>query len=163
MANTGLEGSNGGTKSDTSMSDAQKIEMRMKIRQFSFNLLGVEYEYGAEWTNYAVIPSGIDCSELIEGCYKYFKMKMPDGSQNQYNFTIPTFKPMPADLAFFGRGGNPAKIYHVGMIYDDSMIIEARGYQPKSSFETGKVILRPKEKWEGYRNFVGYRSHPKLI
>lgn len=145
------------------LSDDQKIELRMKLSTFSSKLLGIKYVYGSEWNNTNEIPEELDCSELVEGVYKHFGLKMPDGSQNQFNFTSPTHKPLDADLAFFGRGGgNPSKIYHVGLVYGEH-ILEARGFQENTSFETGKVILRPKENWIKYKNFAGFRRHAKLI
>lgn len=145
------------------LTEAQKKSIRLEITAFSKQLLGIPYEFGAEWENSLVKPAALDCSELIEGCFRFKGLKMPDGSQNQYEFTLPTSNPLPADLVFFGRGGNPAQIYHVGLVFDESQIIEARGLQPESSFETGKVILRPRTAWEKYKNFCGYRSQPKLL
>lgn len=125
---------------------------------------GVKYEFGAEWTNYAIIPDTLDCSEMIEGVFNLHKLKMPDGSQAQFDSTvISSAKPQPGDLAFLGRGGNPRQIYHVGMIFDDQNIIECRAFDPNASFETGKIILRPREKWETYKNWVGYTCHYKLL
>lgn len=147
---------------DFRLNDHQKKEIRRQLFVTADGLLGVPYEFGAEWKDYSVKPLAIDCSEMLEGVYKINGLKQKDGSQNQYNFTIPTPNPQIGDLAFFGRGGKPHKIYHVGMVYDADQIIEARGFQPGSSFETGKVILRPRANWERYKNFVGYRVHPKL-
>lgn len=148
---------------DDKLSNVQKDDIRIKLLMFSQKLLDIPYEYGAEWDDHKQIPLSLDCSELVEGVYNHFGIKMPDGSQNQHNFTIETKYPKSADLAFFGRGGNPNKIYHVGLVYDASNIIEARAFDPHVTFPTGKVILRPRERWENYCNFVGYRSHPKLV
>ncbi len=164
MANISLPDSNGGKSvKDTTLSDAQKASIRKKLVQFTTNLMDIPYEYGAEWISNMMVPKSLDCSELIEGVYRFFGMKMPDGSQAQFDFTIPVSHPGTADLAFFGKGGKTTKIYHVGMVFNDYHIIEARGLQPGASFETGKVILRPRTKWEAYKNFVGYRTHPKLV
>jgi len=139
---------------------------KLKIREFlimeSSKFLDIPYEFGAEWTDFTKSPTTIDCSELFEGLFHRAGLNLPDGSQNQYNDTISAKFPKPGDLAFFGRGGKENRIYHVGMLYSNSDIIEARGYQPTSSFETGKVILRDRGKWEGYKNFLGYRCHKKL-
>lgn len=127
-------------------------------------LLGILYDYGAEWTDYSKLPVSLDCSEMTRGIFKTEGLKMPDGSQNQFNFTLPVVKEkaLPGDLAFFGKGGDILKVYHVGMIFDLQHIIEARGFDSKASFPTGKVITRPRENWENYCNFLGYRAHPKL-
>ena len=152
------------TDSNGDLDIHQKETLRLEIVGYARKLLGIPYEYGAEWVDHIIKPNSLDCSELVEGVYDLSKLKMPDGSQNQYDFTIPTLNPQPADLAFFGKGGNIKKIYHVGLIMDNLNIIEARGYQPQSDFETGKVITRPRINWENFKpNFIGYRSHPKLI
>lgn len=143
----------------------QKVSLRWLLVQTAVDLLGVKYEYGAEWTDYSKHPESLDCSEMVEGIYIINHFKMWDGSQNQYNNFVPVAvdRAQIGDLAFFGRGANPAKIYHVGMMFSQRFIIEARGYQPGTSFRTGEVILRPRSAWENYKNFAGYRSHPKLV
>lgn len=143
------------------LSDDQIIKIRMNLSSFSAKLLDIPYEYGAEWLDYSKMPESLDCSELVQGVYGHFKMKMPDGSYNQFTYTQPVQDPLDADLAFFGRGGKTNKIYHVGLVYGE-FILEARGYQSSSSFKTGCVILRPKTAWVHYKNFVGFRRHPKL-
>jgi cell wall-associated NlpC family hydrolase len=145
------------------LSSEQILWIRKEIRDFAYKLLSIPYEFGAEWSEFDKIPSNLDCSELVEGCFNHFRLKMPDVSQNQFNFTIDAPKPNIGDLAFFGREGKTNKIYHVGLIYDETHIIEARAFDPYASFKTGEVILRPRIRWENYKNFCGYRSHPKLI
>lgn len=140
----------------------EKVFVRMNITVTAYNLLETPYEYGAEWKDYSKPPESLDCSELVEACYRINKVDIPDGSQNQFNFTNATEKPEPGDLAFFGKGGKTDEIYHSGIVFDDHTIIESRGLDPKASFETGKVILRPRKRWEIHKNFVGYRSHPLL-
>lgn len=145
------------------LSAEAKAEIRKALIDDARGFLNIPYKYGAEWKDFSVIPVELDCSESVEGWYARQKLKIPDGAQAQFNFTIPTDNPQPGDLAFFGRGGNITKVYHVGLLFDAHNIIEARGYDPNASFETGKVILRPRLKWENYKpNFVGYRAHPKL-
>lgn len=140
----------------------QKETIRASLVESAKKLLGVPYEFGAEWTMYAIIPKSLDCSEMVEGIYTLNGLHIPDGSQAQFRFTVPTGTPCPGDLVFFGRGGKPDEVYHVGLVFSETEIIEARGFQPGSSFETGKVILRPRLNWEKYSNWLGYRSHPKL-
>ena len=148
---------------DSKLNSDQIIEIRKSLILFASKLLGVKYEFGAEWLDLSEIPKSVDCSELIEGIYNHYKIRMPDGSQNQYNFTVHSIEPKIGDLVFFGRGGNANKIYHVGMIYDEESVIEARGFDPSANFITGEVILRPIVRWKNYANFIGFRSHPKLV
>lgn len=150
------------SKDDSTLDSHQKAIIRQSIIEASNKLLGIPYRLGAEWTAYGVIPTALDCSELVEGVYNLNGLKMPDGSQNQFDFTIPTGSSDIGDLGFFGRGGNPKQIYHVGLIFDKLHMIEARGLQPESNFETGKVILRIRSAWENYKDFCGYRCHPKF-
>lgn len=145
-----------------SLSPEQKEDLRKKIILLSSKLIGIKYVYGTEWKNFSEIPTELDCSELVEGCFNHYGLKMPDGSQNQFNFTVPTATPQCGDLGFFGRSGKTDQIYHVGIVYSEKDMIEVRGYDPDASFPTGKVILRIRERWEKFPNFVGYRTHPKL-
>ena len=150
-------------ENDTPLTDDQKKALRETLVAEAKKLLGIPYVYGAEWVDFSKPPAALDCSELVEGVYHNTKLKMPDGGQQQFNFTVPAATPKPGDLAFFGKNGKIEQVYHVGLIFDDKDIIEARGHQPESKFETGKVILRPRTNWENYKpNFLGYRSHPKL-
>lgn len=140
-----------------------KLSLRYLICKTAERFLNIPYEFGAEWSDYSNLPKTIDCSELVEGVFTICNLKIPDGSQSQYNFTHAVNDVQIGDLAFFGREKNPLKIYHVGIVFFNSQIIEARAFDPSVQFETGKVILRPLEKWKNYKNFCGFRSHPKLI
>lgn len=156
----------GQTKSQPSnifaLNEEKKADLRSSLTVEARKLLGIAYEFGAEWTDYSKNPPALDCSEMIEGIFKIVGLGMPDGGQQQFNFTLSTENPLPGNLAFFGKGKDIGQIYHVGMVFDANFIIEARGHQPESSFETGKVILRPLPAWIQYKNFCGFRSHPKL-
>lgn len=150
--------------SDGSMlTDVQKMTLRFKLVETATSLIGIPYIFGAEWENFLIRPAALDCSELTEGTYNLNGLRLPDGSQNQFDYTMHTPNPKIGDLAFFGRGGKQNQIYHVGIISSELNIVEARGFDPAASFETGKVIFRARDKWENYKNFVGYRSHPKLV
>lgn len=146
------------------LSREQKLAIREGLVSSALKLVGIPYQFGSEWKTPAILPLSLDCSELTEGVYALQKLQplLPDGSQNQFNFTVPVGVPLPGDLAFFGRGANTSQIYHVGMVVDDEYIVEARAYDPSAKFDTGKVILRPKLNWANYRNFCGWRAHPKL-
>lgn len=151
-----------------SLSQEQKKAIREGIIENCNKLFHADppviYQFGAEWTNYAIIPKFLDCSEMPEGVFTIQRLKLPDGSQNQYDFTIPTTTPQPGDLAFFGRGGKRSQIYHVGIVYDEKQIIEVRAFDPNEKrFKTGKIILRPTVNWMNYSNFVGFTCHPKLL
>lgn len=137
--------------------------IRLALKATCASVLGVPYKFGAKWTDLSKIPEALDCSGLVCGAFHKNGLKMPDGSQAQFDFTLAVMTPQPGDLAFFGEDRSMNKICHVGVVYDEAGIIEARGLQPESSFPTGKVIIRPRANWETYAKFVGYRAHPKLI
>lgn len=146
------------------LNEEQKKEIREGLIISASKLIGIPYQFGSEWTMPSVLPLALDCSEMTEGLYAIQRLQpaLPDGSQAQFDFTVPVGAPKPGDLAFFGRGANPRQVYHVGMVFDKENIIEARAFDPSASFPTGKVILRPIARWKDYKNFLGFMSHPKL-
>ena len=146
----------------TLLAPTEKMAIRCKIIEICNKLLGVKYVFGTEWTDLVKVPTELDCSELVEGVYKIAGLKIPDGSQNQFFSTKHTDNPLFGDLVFMGRGKNTTQIYHVGIVYDNTQIIEARAFDPDASFKTGCVILRPKTAWEKWKNFCGYRVHRDL-
>lgn len=155
------------------LSEGTKLELRKKIVLEAGKTLGIPYKKAitdaeksamvGKWIYLTSLPKFLDCSGLTNGVYAFVGLKLPHGSQNQYNYTFLQDNPKPGDLVFFGHDANPTKIYHVGLVYNDEYVIEAREFDPNASFKTGAVILRPRMKWENYKNFCGYRSHPKLI
>lgn len=148
--------------SEEALNDHQKDTIRAALVAEGKKLVGIPYVFGAEWTDFSKKPEALDCSELVEGVFHLNGLKMPDGSQAQYDFCVHSPTPRPGDLAFFGRGGKENQVYHVGMVFDDHDILEARAFDPAASFKTGEVILRDLTKWTGYKNFLGFKSHPKL-
>ena len=147
---------------DESLNEHQKIVVRQSLVDLAASLIGIPYLKEAEWTDYSKFPEALDCSEMIEGVFRKIGLRMPDGSQNQYDFCVDIPKCQNGDLGFFGKGASSSKIYHVGIVWN-GLVIEAREHDPKASFETGKVITRPVEKWKAFSNFVGFRSQPKLV
>ncbi len=138
-------------------------EIRKSIILQASKLIGIPYKLGAKWEDFSKPPSFLDCSGLAESVFKLAGLKIPDGSQNQFNFTIALDKEKarPGDLAFFAEGKDITKIYHVGIVYSDDGMIEARAFDGRDW--TGKVCIRERSKWESWHNFVGYRIHPKLL
>lgn len=132
-------------------------EMTDLILTTAKSLLGIPYVFGAKWTDLSKPPAALDCSGFVEGVYLKSGLHLPDGSQNQYDFTKPIAvqDAVPTDLAFFGRNKDPKQIYHVGMLFDKDNIIEARAFDGLDW--TGKVTLRGKTFWENWENFLGYR------
>lgn len=172
---TTMDGPQKSPDSNTSvLDDRQKGLIRLRMKIESEKLLGIPYKMAGteverslmvgKWRDLTELPLNLDCSGLAKGICDKVDLKFPDGSQNQFNYTVATMYAQTGDFGFFGHDGDITKVYHVGMVYDDLFMIEARGLQQGSDFETGKVILRPRIKWDKYiPNFLGYRSHPKLL
>jgi cell wall-associated NlpC family hydrolase len=88
--------------------------------------LGVPYVWGGE------DPSGFDCSGLTSYVYREIGISIPRTSREQYR--VGAFiaaseldKLQPGDLVFFGYGGDPDRVHHVGMYVGDGDFIHAPG------------------------------------
>jgi len=86
--------------------------------------LGVPYVWGG------TTPRGFDCSGLVQYSYKQVGISIPRTSRSQ--FRIGKFIPPSrtdlleaGDLVFFGTGGDPNKIHHVGMYVGGGTFIHA--------------------------------------
>jgi cell wall-associated NlpC family hydrolase len=129
---------------------------RLKIIRVAMERIHREYLFGAKWPLNNMNPQGaIDCSGFTRWCYWRGGYTIPEGSQEQFDETIPIEHPLSGDLGFFahvGEDGKPdlKKIHHVG-IFNSSDVIEARG-EPYN-----QVILRPSAKWEAWKEFTGWR------
>lgn len=117
-------------------------------------MLGRNYLYGAKWTLDSPSPEGpIDCSGFVRWVYSRGGISIPDGSSSMYSVTTEVSKPQIGDLGFFKDIKNV--IDHVGIVYDDFLMIEARG----NPYD--EVIVRPRSKWEAYELFTGYRTYTR--
>lgn len=123
---------------------------RQKILSLAQSQLGKPYIFGIEVKLDDPDPKAFDCSEFVEWCYHGAGVKIPDGSKAQFEAMAPAEDPKPGDLGFFGDAERG--IYHVGILFDDTRVIEARG-EPY-----GKVIFRPVIAWREYKNFKGWRT-----
>lgn len=86
--------------------------------------LGVPYEWGG------TDPSGFDCSGLTSYAYSHIGISIPRTSRSQYR--IGAYIPpdrldllAAGDLVFFGYGGDPSAIHHVGMYIGGGSFIHA--------------------------------------
>lgn len=135
---------------------------RQSIVDLALTQIGKPYLYGAEVDLKEIDPKAFDCSGLVEWCYwRGQGLTLPRVSKDQFTFCKPADNPLPGDLGFFGD--DDRGIYHVGIVADNNTMVEARGHQEGSSFDTGKVITRPLIAWVNFKNFKGFRVHPGLI
>lgn len=70
---------------------------------------------------------GIDCSELVEWVFwNVLRIKVPDGSYNQFNVSVPVVAEyFPGDLVFRRNKLAPGAISHVGIYVGNNMVVEA--------------------------------------
>jgi len=94
-------------------------------------------------------PAGFDCSGLTQFSYAAVGVSIPRTSRQQ--FRIGAYIPperldllQPGDLVFFGRGGDPSKIHHVGMYAGDGMFVHApqTGERVSVSSLLGRISTR---------------------
>ena len=122
---------------------------RLKLTLMS--QLGKPYLYGAKWKLDDPDPKGqVDCSGFVRWAFAQVGVPIPDGSEAQYETSIPVSPANFPDVGFFKNGSQPC--HHVGILLDDKIVIEARG----DPFN--KIILRPRSKWEAWHEFTGWRS-----
>ena len=120
------------------------------------SLIGIPYRLGAEARSDEWPPKALDCSECIELIFSRQGIPCPDGSWNQHKESTSLKSERPGDIGFFAkpskmRPGNPKGIYHVGIIFDEKLVVEARAKDKKGRF--GRVIYRPRKNWEAYGPF----------
>lgn len=131
-------------------------DIRDKIIKAAESQLGKPYQFGYQIKDLDnPNPDMFDCSEFTRWCYHQAGSHLPDGSSVQYEYTQPTQAVQPGDLGFFGDAERG--IYHVGIVYSDTKVIEARGAP------YNKVIFRPFLAWTEWKNFKGWRTHPELL
>jgi cell wall-associated NlpC family hydrolase len=86
--------------------------------------LGVRYVWGS------TSPSGFDCSGLMQYSYAKLGISLPRTSRTQFHagaYIPPNRLDLlqPGDLVFFGVGGDPDQIHHVGMYVGSGDFIHA--------------------------------------
>lgn len=102
--------------------------------------LGVRYVWGG------ASPTGFDCSGLMQYCYRQVGIMLPRTSRAQY-MVGQHIAPgrldllLPGDLVFFGTGGDPSAVHHVGMYVGDGNYLHAphRGAVVRIDSLTGRI------------------------
>ena len=75
-------------------------------------------------------PAGFDCSGLVQYCYREIGISLPRTSRQQFKagaYIPPDRLDLlePGDMVFFGRGGDPGRIHHVGLYIGGGDMIHA--------------------------------------
>jgi cell wall-associated NlpC family hydrolase len=88
--------------------------------------LGVPYLWGG------TTPRGFDCSGLCQYAYAQIGISIPRTSRTQFTsgqFIPPSRTDLlePGDLVFFGYGGDPKQVHHVGMYVGGGVFIHSPG------------------------------------
>lgn len=88
------------------------------------HFLGVRYVWGG------TSPSGFDCSGLMLYSYAQVGVQLPRTSRSQFRagaYIPPNRVDLlePGDMVFFGIGGDPSRIHHVGMYVGGGNFIHA--------------------------------------
>jgi len=137
------------THSPTRPSDAGSLgESHPAALTAAKKYLGVPYLWGG------TTPRGFDCSGLVQYAYREIGISIPRTSRVQ--FTVGQFIPPSrtdllerGDLVFFGYGGDPKQVHHVGMYAGGGVFIHAPGSgdRVKYSSLTDRISTR--------RDYVG--------
>lgn len=122
-----------------------------RLKEVLIGQIGKPYVFGVEVKLSDQNPRAFDCSEFVEWGFAQIGIKVPDGSFNQYEQSVPVETVCQfGDLGFFKKpDGGP--VYHVGILLNCLSVIEARGNP------ANKVKLTPISEWINYPNFAGFR------
>lgn len=95
-----------------------------EVVSIALKYLGVPYVWGG------ASPSGFDCSGLCQYVYKQIGITLPRTSKSQYNAgshidadRLDLLRS--GDLVFFGTGGDPGRVHHVGIYVGSGNFIHA--------------------------------------
>lgn len=131
----------------------------VELQNVAMSGLGIPYVFGAKPEKTEEKPAAFDCSGFVRWVYGKCGITLPEGSNDQFHLTIPVEQTLQiGDLGFFMNQDGTTK--HVGMLYNESTVIEARGFEPSleaAGIKTNRVIFRAREKWEGWKEFSGWR------
>lgn len=116
--------------------------------------IGKPYIYGATADISCPNPVAFDCAELVYWLYGQVGLKISNYSDGQFRASVPS-TPRLGDLGFFRVGKEPT--HHVGIWWNKDNVLEARG-EPYN-----KVIYRPVQKWEAWKEFTGWRRPISVV
>ncbi len=114
-----------------------------EVVQIALGFLGVPYMWGGS------SPSGFDCSGLCSYVYRQIGIDLPRTSRDQYrvgSHIAPDRLDLlrAGDLVFFGTGGDPNQVHHVGIYVGNGEYVHAPQQNDvvKISSLTDRIISR---------------------
>ena len=125
--------------------------------------LGAPYLFGAKWILTDLDPSGpVDCSGFSRWWWARANISVPEGSTAQHADAVLIDKKFTrvGDYAFL-HTADPNVEHHVGIIYDELLMIESRGIIVDGK-EIGNVCFHRRSEWEARPDFLGY-FRPKSV
>ena len=137
-----------------------------KFEHCALGALEAPYKYGAKWPLGDPEPVGpIDCSGLTRWAFSRVGVYLPDGAHAQFLASEKDADPGLGSLGFWKRG---VKVHHCGILINDDEVLEARGCDKHEGHDAkicpyNKVILRPRARWEAWKEFTGWMVPDALI
>jgi cell wall-associated NlpC family hydrolase len=100
---------------------------RADIVVVALQYVGIPYVWGG-----STPESGFDCSGLVKYVYREVGVDLPRNSRSQFKVgaRIPPGQVdalLLGDLVFFGYGGDPSRVHHVGIYVGNGNFIHAPG------------------------------------
>ena len=126
---------------------------RPEVVQVALQFVGVvDYVYGG------TTPSGFDCSGLTQYCYARIGVTIPRTSRSQFasGTHIPADRLdllLPGDLVFFGYGGDPGKVHHVGIYVGNGEYLHAPQTGQKVTISSLTARIEKKDDYVGGSRF----------
>ena len=115
----------GGTSAGRDAADPGSLGSgNASVVDIALQYLGVPYVWGG------ASPAGFDCSGLMQYSYRQVGVMLPRTSRAQYTVGQHIAQDrldllQPGDLVFFGTGGDPSRVHHVGMYVGDGNYLHA--------------------------------------
>lgn len=134
--------------------ESEEKKQREKICAYILSQVGTPYRLGAE-TALGEKEKETDCSESVQHAFHAAGLKIPDGSNYQYDFCRPVASPKPGDLGFLWSG-KWGRIGHVAVYVGNGNIAHASGLSKK-------VVVEPMINVELSPRFKGWRRHPDFM
>lgn len=141
---------------------------RARLKTVLASRLNLPYGFGHKWDLHETDPrTAIDCSGFVRWGWAQAGVIVPEGSMNQWLASRalgPLEEIKLGDVGFFKKSDAP--VHHVGLIYDEHFVIEARGAMISSAtgIDIGNhVLLRPREKWEAWPEFKNAGGWRRLL